>query len=74
MKNICTFDTYDNMHYFGTAYIWWFKNGSEPNEEYECSCIYEMLTSEELYKMLLFDEVISIEDERFFKYCKVKGD
>jgi hypothetical protein len=70
MRNIAVFSPSDDINEHGYGSVWHMKGDSDLNEEYRCSCIYQMLSSEELFKVLFNNESIYIENDRFLKYCR----
>lgn len=62
------FDTEDIMS-DGTAEVWAMREGSELNDRYHCTCIYEMLAAKQLFDIIMVVNEIEIEEEIFYKYC-----
>jgi hypothetical protein len=64
-----TANSIDDVNADGSAVLWWWKDGDSPNEKYKCSCIFDMMTSKELFGMLVNDYAVDIEPDRFYRYC-----
>lgn len=61
----------DDIFEDGTAIFWNFADGADLNVEYMCSCVWRMLTSEEFFNIVCNGQVLDIQEDRFFKYCKI---
>lgn len=64
------FNPSDDIREDGTATFWHIKE-SELNERYECSCIHKMLTTKELFDIVINQESVEIEPERVQRFCKM---
>jgi len=70
MTEIAIFSPYDDISSDGTAKIWRMNKDGDLNEQFNCLCIYEMLTAKELFKIFINDNIfMEIESERFHKFC-----
>jgi hypothetical protein len=59
----------DDIRNDGTATLWWMKDGSSLNEEIECTSICDMLTTKQLFEMVVCDEEILVDKRTVSKYC-----
>ena len=59
----------DDVNNDGTANIWWFRDGSDLNIEYKCSCIYEMFNSKQLFSLIFSNEPVLISKTKLLKFC-----
>jgi len=67
---LTVFSTFDDIREDGTATLWHIKEGAELNDQYECTCIHEMLTAKELFDIVINQESVEIELERVHQFCK----
>jgi hypothetical protein len=66
---IAIFSPLDDIKSDGTAIVWWMRGGNELNVKFRCRCIYEMLTTKQLFDIFINDDVVEIEENIFHKYC-----
>ena len=57
----------------GSASVWEMKDGRELNVEYQCSCIYKMLSRYQLFLLFMDDSgVFFVKKKIFNQYCAKK--
>ena len=69
--SVCAMNGMDDIHKDGTATLWWMKDGGDLNEEIKCANICDMLTTKQLFKMIVCDETVLVDKHTIDKYCVV---